>query len=51
MDDEDNHITMEIVVCKSEESLEVIIRGHVLSGNCKIGDSRHQENLRGIHNE
>ena len=51
MNDEDNRFIMKIVVCKTEECLEVIIRVHVPSGNYRIRDSRHREVLRGIHNE
>ena len=51
VDDDDDRIIMEIVVCKCEECLEVIIRAHVPSGNRGIGDSRHCEVLRGIRNE
>ena len=51
MDDEDNRIIMEIAVCKCEECFKVIIQAHVLSGNRGIGDSKHQEVLRGILNE
>ena len=51
MDDEDNRIIMKIVVCKIEECLKVFIRVHILSGNYRIGDSRHREILRGIRNE
>ena len=51
MDDENNRIIMKIAICKIEECLEEIIRAHVPSGNCRIGDSRHREVLRGIRNE
>ena len=51
MDDDDHCIIMEIVVCKCEECFEVIIRAHVPKKNCGIGDSRHREVLRSIHNE
>ena len=51
VDDEDNRIIMEIVVCKCEECLEVMIQAHVPSGNCRIEDSRHMKVLRGIHDE
>ena len=45
VDDEDNHIIMKIVVCKSEQCLEVIIQVHVPSGNCRIEDSSHRKVL------
>ena len=51
VDDEENCIIMEIVVCKCEECLEIIIRALVPSGNYGIGDSRHREVLKGIRNE
>ena len=51
VDDKDNRIIMEIVVCKCEECLEVMIQAHAPSGNRGIGDSRHREVLRSIHNE
>ena len=35
VDDEDNCIIMEIAVCKSEESLKVMILVHVPSRNCR----------------
>ena len=51
VDDEDNRIIMEIVVYKSQECIEEMIRVHVPSKNCRIEDSRHREDFRGIRNE
>ena len=51
VDDEDNCIIMEIVVCKCEECLEVMIRAHVPSGNHGIEESRQREVLMGNDNK
>ena len=51
INDEDNRSIVEIVIGECKNQLEVILKTHVPSWNCRLGDFRHQEELRDIGNE